>query len=443
MLTLALCAQIAPTPLDELLSSPSLKGAVYSVCVTKLDGAVLYDRNSSLRLLPASNEKLFTAAYALSTLGTDYKPQTRFWRLKDRIIVDTTGDPMLSYDDLVKAKQTLKLDGKLPVYVHEPYRIGYLPQWELDDLPNKYGAPVTAFTVDRGAFEIWEDSDHAYFKPEDYGTRVVRSRVGRRHVKYDPFTKTAHVYGPMPREAALLDTLSLPEPDRCAASILGSSFHLTSKVPETTPDLVLEGPALPVILKECLVHSDNNLAENLLLLSACKEGDLGDQPYDTAANREKAFAQKTLGIDPDDFQPNDGSGLSRTNWTTTHSIAALLQWQSKQPFFDLWKGFLASPGNGTLKKRLEGSSFMGKTGSMDGVSALSGYVKTKDGQTVIVSMIFNNLLCPDSKIHALQDDFVRKIEASTLSGTVLEGAVKRESHSANPSPGSVPTPGVH
>src|SRR5437868_4631444 len=282
MLALALYAQMIPSQLDEVLADRMLKGALYSVCVAKLDGQVLYERNCHIRLLPASNEKLFTGAYALAKLGVDYKPRTRFWKLADRVIVDTTGDPMLSHDDLAHAKEELKLDGKLPVYVHEPYRVGYLPQWEYDDLPNKYGAPVTAFTVDRGSFEIWEDSDHAFFKPEDYGTRIVRTKRGTRHVKYDPFTKTAHVYGPMPAEPKLLDTLSLPDPDKAAASVLGSSFHVLDTAPETAPELVLEGPTLPIILKECLVHSDNNLAENLLLLSASSDGILGDQPYETA-----------------------------------------------------------------------------------------------------------------------------------------------------------------
>src|SRR5437763_1159683 len=78
-----------------------------------------------------------------------------------------------------------------------------------------------------------------------------------RHVKYDPFSKTAHVYGPMPAEPKLLDTLSLPDPDKAAASVLGSSFHVLDAAPDTAPELVLEGPTLPIILKECLVHSDN------------------------------------------------------------------------------------------------------------------------------------------------------------------------------------------
>ena len=440
---LVLAHQLASAEFDAILMSPLTKGSSYAAYVTKLDGTVLYDHNSTLRLLPASNEKLFTAAYALNTLGTDYHPTTKFWKLPDRVVVDTTGDPMLTYADLTHAKTELKLTGKDPIYVHEPYRIGYPSQWEIKDLPNKYAAPITGFTVDRGGFEIWADKDHPYLMPANYGTKIVHTGSGSRHVHYEPFTKTVHVYGSLPSTAIMLDTLSVPDPDKAAASILGDQFHPIEVTPETTPDLILEGPLLPMIVKECLVHSDNNLAENLLFLSAIKQGELGDDPYETATARERSFYTTTLGLDPSEFKPDDGCGLSRHNLVTAHAIARVLQWESTQPTFSLWKQSLASPGNGTLKDRLKNSSFIGKTGTMEGVSALSGYVNTKDGQTVIVSILFNHHLCPNSQIREIQDSFIKKIEDSTLSGTVLEDNTKRESLTSHSSSRTVSSDRLH
>jgi D-alanyl-D-alanine carboxypeptidase/D-alanyl-D-alanine-endopeptidase (penicillin-binding protein 4) len=443
MLVLALFAPVLTNNLDVTLNSALLKGSSCSACVTKLDGTVLYDRNSDLRLIPASNQKLFTAAFALHDLGLTYHPSTRFWKQSDRVVVETTGDPMLTFADLTHAKDVLHLTGKLPVYVKEPYRIGYLPQWQYDDLPNKYAAPVTGLTVDRGSYELWEDSTHAYFQPDPYGAKIVRFTSGNRHAKYDPFTRTARVYGDYPDSARIIDTYSVPDPDKAAASILGDGFHEIKEAPTATPDLVLEGPMLPAIIKECLVHSDNNIAENLLLLAAINGGDLGDKPYDTACQRETDFFNKTVGLEAGDIRPDDGSGLSRHNLATTRSIAKLLQWESQQTTFDLWKESLASPGDGTLKDRLKDSTFIGKTGTMEGITALSGYVKTKDGQQLVVSMLFNGHVCPNSKIREIEDEFVRKIEASTLSGTVLEGPPQRESNSAQPSPSLVSLDRLH
>lgn len=435
--------QSLPGMLDSVLDDAIVKHAACAAYVTKLDGAVIYDRNSSMRLMPASNEKLFTTAWALHDLGTTYRPETRFWKLPDRIVIDTTGDPMLTHDDLDHAKKELGITKPLPVYVREPYRVGYLPEWTYDDLPNKYAAPVTAFTVDRGSFAVCMDKDKAFCEPEAYDLKIVRHISGSEHVKYDPFTKTIQVYGPLPSKVKTLDTLSLPEPDREAASIIGEGFHDATDVPATAPDLVLQGPFLPAIIKECLVHSDNNLAENLFMLAALGQGPLGEDPYDTARQRESAFLTKTVGLEGDEVRPDDGSGLSRYNWVTAHSIGKLLQWESTQPTYDLWKGSLASPGNGTLKDRLKDSSFVGKTGTMTGVSALSGYVKTKDGQPVIVSMLFNNYTCHSDKIRAIQDQFIRKIEATSWSGTVLEGNDQRESALAVASPGFIPFYRIH
>jgi D-alanyl-D-alanine carboxypeptidase/D-alanyl-D-alanine-endopeptidase (penicillin-binding protein 4) len=445
MLALALFSQQALTAqLDAALQNPLLKGCSYSVYVTKLDGTVLYDRNSEARLVPASNEKLFTTAYALHDLGLEYHPTTRFWKMGDRVIVDTTGDPMLKYGDLVHAKDELKLTGSNPVYVREPYRIGYLNHWNYDDLPNKYAAPVTGFTVDQGGFELWADSKHVYFQPNAYGTKVLRGKGSSRSSKYNPFQRTVTVNGPLPNQAAMLDTLSLPEPDRAAASILGNEFHETEQVPSTDPDLVLEGPVLPVIVKECLVHSYNNLAENLLLLTAMKNGPLGEDAYLTATSREKEFLVHTVGIEPDEIHPDDGCGLSRHNWATTHAFAKLLQWESSQPTFTIWKQSLASPGNGTLKSRLSNSSFVGKTGSMTGVTALSGYITGKGGQTFVVSMLFNFHLGPNSRIQEIEDQIIGKIEATPSYGMVLDGStLYSEIPHPNPSLGVVSSYRVH
>lgn len=440
MLVLALFAQqLLPSGLDSVLDNPALRGTSISICVEQLDGNMIFDRTCERRLIPASNEKLFTAAFAFNQLGMEYHPSTRFWKLPDRVVVETTGDPMLTYADLKHAKDVLHLTGKDPVYVKEPYRIGYPPQWSVEDLPNKYAAPVTAFTVDRGSFEVCADNGKAVCEPEQYDLKLECEKGGRCHVKYDPFARTVKVYGKIPEKKEVLDTLSLPDPDRAAASVLGDHFIETDATPSTPPDLTLEGPLLPAIVKECLSESDNNLAENLLMLGALHDGTLGEDPYPTATDREREFLVKTVGLDSDEIHISDGSGLSRYNWVSSHSIAKLLQWEAAQPTFDLWKQSLASPGVGTLKHRLKDSSFVGKTGTMKGITALSGYVNTANGKPVIVSMLFNNHTCPNSKIREIEDQFIRKIEGITLSGTVLDDALDRESAVTLPSPGPLPS----
>jgi D-alanyl-D-alanine carboxypeptidase len=60
-----------------------------------------------------------------------------------------------------------------------------------------------------------------------------------------------------------------------------------------------------------------------------------------------------------------------------------------------------------LSSRLDGVGFAGKTGSLDMVAALSGYLRTDNGNEVIVSVIANHYLCPNVEARTVLDDFVR------------------------------------
>jgi D-alanyl-D-alanine carboxypeptidase/D-alanyl-D-alanine-endopeptidase (penicillin-binding protein 4) len=93
---------------------------------------------------------------------------------------------------------------------------------------------------------------------------------------------------------------------------------------------------------------------------------------------------------------NDGSGLSRDNLVTPRFQTSLLLYLSTRPHFDLFLNTLAVSGtDGTLKHRLASRPVRGvihaKTGSLNGVSTLSGYMTTKSGRNLIFSIFANNV----------------------------------------------------
>lgn len=85
--------------LDAVLNHTDLAGALVGACVMRQDGTVVYERNPDARMVPASNQKLLAAAFALDRLGPDWKPKTEFWKEADAIVVRTTGDPMATFAD--------------------------------------------------------------------------------------------------------------------------------------------------------------------------------------------------------------------------------------------------------------------------------------------------------------------------------------------------------
>jgi D-alanyl-D-alanine carboxypeptidase/D-alanyl-D-alanine-endopeptidase (penicillin-binding protein 4) len=403
--------------LDSILSDPKLNGAIVSATVCRADGSIIYEKNSATHVVPASNEKLFSAAFALNALGPDFRPQTLIWKQPNRTYIQTTGDPLMSYGQLVGARDRLRLDRRLSVSVNEPYAPEIPSTWEHDDLSNKYAAPVAAFTVDKGSFELWWKKGRLVAQPFGYGVQFFRAGGdGAPKVQYDPFLKRAFVFGKMPATDKRLDTLAIPNPDREAAFLLGKGFLRTADpAPNTPPCLVLTGKPLREIVAACLPVSDNNIAENLLLMAARSQGELGDDPYAVARTRLTDFLTHVVGIDPEDVKPYDGSGLSRHNFLTTRAIAKLLCWAQAQPTSDAWNASLARPGMpGTLSKRLVGIDFRGKTGTLDMVVALSGYVRHKSGDGLVASMIVNQFGCSSNDVQNIEEAFMRAVATSDL-----------------------------
>lgn len=421
-LALALQATLAQQ-LAAKLDPIEQSGTLVAAQVITLDGTVLYEKNPAQRVMPASNQKLFSCIFALNQLGLDYQSQTRFWKQGTQIIVDAPGQPSLSYEELTAAAK--KLGKAETVAVKQPYKSGYPPDWELDDMPNRYAAPVSAFTVDQGAFELWSQNGKAILKPTSYGVKVVTLGGKESRIDYDPFARIVRVYGPIPKENARMDTLAIGKPDAAAASLFGGiPIPYTQNLP-TTPALhAITAPPLKEVLKTCLQKSDNNMAESLMLMGATKELPFEKGPYPEGPERMKKFFVESVGVDKNDLRPIDGSGMSRHNLVTVRAIVKSLLWAHTQWGED-WKNLLAVPGKGTLGSRLEGSTIRAKTGTLDSVSSLSGYVKAKDGQELVFSLVFNHYVGSSAEIRAVQDEVVRIMESFSV-GTVFDGGVCRE-----------------
>lgn len=110
---------------------------------------------------------------------------------------------------------------------------------------------------------------------------------------------------------------------------------------------------------------------------------------------------KKAGADPESIVQYDGSGLSRHNLITPSSAVKLYEYMDKSPNALFWRNALTIGGiDGTLKNRFKGTTaegnVRGKTGTIDQVSALSGYVTAKSGEKFVFSILTNNI--PNSRL---------------------------------------------
>ncbi len=127
----------------------------------------------------------------------------------------------------------------------------------------------------------------------------------------------------------------------------------------------------------------------------------------------KGFLNK-VGIAPDQYAFYDGSGLSRQNLVTPHSVVQLLLYASAQPWGANFRSTLPVAGiDGSLSDRFRNTDGAGrvsaKTGSLGGVKSLSGYATTDRGETVAFSIITNNFNLPDKRVTDAIDDVVEAI----------------------------------
>jgi len=108
---------------------------------------------------------------------------------------------------------------------------------------------------------------------------------------------------------------------------------------------------------------------------------------------------RRIGVPMDGVSLTDGSGLTRRNQITARAMARLLVKVRKEPWFDSFYASLPVAGNrermvgGTLRNRMNGTraanNARGKTGTLTGVTALSGYVTGANGRKYVFVMLSN------------------------------------------------------
>jgi D-alanyl-D-alanine carboxypeptidase/D-alanyl-D-alanine-endopeptidase (penicillin-binding protein 4) len=132
-------------------------------------------------------------------------------------------------------------------------------------------------------------------------------------------------------------------------------------------------------------RSDNFFAEQTLMMAASRLCDTISSAHTISyllANDLKSL--------PHPPQWEDGSGLSRYNLFTPRDFVRVLTLMQEQfPKERLWKIF-PTGGKGTLKNYYQQQSVHAKTGTLNGVVALSGYLETRKKKTLIFSVMVNN-----------------------------------------------------
>jgi serine-type D-Ala-D-Ala carboxypeptidase/endopeptidase (penicillin-binding protein 4) len=427
--------------LDALLAAPGLDGADVGLVVRTLDGQTVYSHASNGRQQPASNMKLVTSTAALDILGPDYRFDTTVsttgWRhghvLNGDLYLKGTGDPtMLAADYDTLAKQVADagirfVKGRLVAddTWFDDVRLG--SSWAWDDEPYYYNAQVSALTAapdtdyDAGSIiiRVAPGADGKAVvttePPTDYVTIANTAVTGPAGSSNTISVDRAHgsnnftVTGSIPSGGAVTtEWMAVWEPTGYAAALFRAALgrHGVQVVGQTArgsqpagATTVASRKSMPLrqLLVPFLKLSNNLHAEILVKAMGRAASNRGTWGAGLAAVASRLPA---YGIDPARLSLQDGSGLSRMDQISPDQLVTLLAAAKNRPWFADWYTALPIAGQpdrmvgGTLRSRMQGTAAAGnvhaKTGSLTGVSSLSGYVTTTNGQQWVFSMVTNN-----------------------------------------------------
>jgi len=434
--------------IDEILKDPRLQGATTVVSIREAaTGEVVYSHLGDTRVHPASVMKLLTGAAAFETLGEGHTFKTELYMdgriesgvLHGNLYLRGRGDPTLTKNDLkafvseLKAKGISSIAGN--VYGDDTWyddiRLSQDLNWS--DEPYYTGSQVSALTLspnddyDAGtvivevnpAKKSGQAGQVAMVPANNYLTVVNKTQTvakkGKKSITVERQhgTNTFIVSGTIPEGSTKTRTwASVWEPTNYTISIfkktieeLGITF---STAPKVERKKVTKGATLLTSKNSMPLHelfipfmklSNNGHAEVLVKEMGRTIG--GEGSWDKGLSIIEATLS-TLGLDTKNMLLRDGSGMSHKNLVTANEVTKLLYTAQTKPWYPAFLNALPVAGNGerfvggTLRNRMTGTTAAGnvqaKTGALNGVTALSGYVTTKDGEILTFSIMINNYL---------------------------------------------------
>ncbi len=427
--------------IDATLEDKIFSHTAAAVEVTDLaSGTVVYTRNAQLLLRPASNAKLVTSAAAVLGIDSSYRFRTRLAAADSslqNIICIGSADPLLTSKDIQKLAESAYANGVRRVdtlFLEESMLDGsfYGAGWMWDDESDPFMPYLSAFPVDGNTITLRLKAPAQRGKPVAFTVLPSSSlihvdnqlRSGKRtdvRIEKLPRSNTIHLRGTLAAGRRATRRVSMWRPQDIFADLLLDALRaldvqvdsVVLASPRTSPPLLPLGEvshALDAVLAGMNKDSDNLSAESVLRVLGGREKSAGISAKDGLRALDKILAR--AGVKTDEIHLRDGSGISFYNLLTARALSSLLAVMARNPRFARFSSSLSIAGkDGTLARRMtdmeKGAFFRGKTGTVSGVSALSGYAQAPGGRLLSVVILMQNFQGRHRPYRDAQDDIVR------------------------------------
>lgn len=444
----SLFSQELSQKIDSILEDSLFTVSQISIDVYDLtDGKYLYRKNPDLLLRPASNMKLLTTSAALLYLGPEEKFTTNFLysgEIEDSVLngnVYLVGgfDPMFTVNDFdsviteFKSAGINRINGNIYANVFNTDSLYFGKGWMWDDNPGSYMPYLSSLNINKNSVKIYytpgqvgENVSLKFDPVSDYYTfenNLITTNEDTSDIEItrDWLLGTNHITidGDISYRKQLDSTsVNITSPP----SFFLKLFSEKLKENEITLDGVTSFGKCKIdcdtitqvnrdiieVINETNKESDNLNAEMLLRK-------LSEKYFNGSVSAEKGLRLIDsliikLGYKPKTFVFADGSGLSHYNLISTSLINDLLKYlYEKEPslYSDLYSSLPIAGIDGTLEKRMRfGNTYNNvhaKTGTISGVSALSGYLKNSKSHMISFSILIQNYSGSAKLARSIQD----------------------------------------
>ncbi|MCK9210085.1 MAG: D-alanyl-D-alanine carboxypeptidase/D-alanyl-D-alanine-endopeptidase [Ignavibacteriaceae bacterium] len=445
--------------LEDIFEDPNFNNAIWGVSIQSLvTGEYFYKKNENKLFMPASDQKLLTSAAGLLLLGPMYRFKTEVFTtgvidgsiLNGDLIIKGFGDPTISgrfnNDDMTKIfrdwADTLlalgidEINGNIlgDDNAFDDIRLG--EGWAWDYESDWFAAPSGALSFndncidivvkpgkrgDQAVLGITPDTKYAIIlnkvltvgKDSATNVKIYRERgtniisvFGSIREGDDSLKVYATINNPTQYFVVTLKDI-LQQKGISVSGFASDMDDLTDPPGYSKAKLLFTHHSvfLKDILKVLNKNSHNFYAEQLL-----KTIGFETKGYGTAARGIEAVKSvlNSIGINTDYMEIVDGSGLSRLNLISPNQITVLLNYMYKSDVFTYFYNSLPVGGvDGTMANRVRKTraqnNVRAKTGYINGVRSISGYIFTGDKEPIVFSIIVNNFTVPVVLADNLQD----------------------------------------
>ncbi|MBW8035275.1 MAG: D-alanyl-D-alanine carboxypeptidase/D-alanyl-D-alanine-endopeptidase [Planctomycetes bacterium] len=392
--------------------------------VDAASGRVLYARNYREAMTPASNMKILASAAALRFLGADYKFTTEVGLIGNTLVVIGAGDPLIGDEDTdkkygrkvgwfidaiaaelkdrdVKSLDEIIIDSTF----FDDERVNN--DWPKDQLNRAYACEVSGVNYNRNCvkLKVFRDGSRVgYSVSPATGYLTITNRVkavssgnsaagAYRNHKPNVLTLKGRcrkattfdvaIEGP----AMFFGTLLKERLASAGIKVKGGVDERYVKNRSGMRTIMKHQTPLTDVLRRCNKNSLNLAAEALVkTLSAEKTTGRLKGQWKHGLSLAGIYMTR-LGIDADEFNLVDGSGLSKNNKLSPRAITTVLMDIYAGSNWQTYKDSFAIGGvDGTAKKYFSEAKYKGKifakTGYIKGVRAYSGYIETTSGNYI-------------------------------------------------------------